>query len=99
MSAILAGKVALVTGGSRGLGRAIVEAYAAQGAAIIVASRKLDACREVAAEVASAHGVETFPVEVNVSRWESCDDLVTASYERFGVVDVLVNNAGASPAY
>jgi NAD(P)-dependent dehydrogenase (short-subunit alcohol dehydrogenase family) len=98
-SGVLAGKVALVTGGSRGLGRAIVETYAAHGAAVIVASRKLDACRAVADEVAEAHGVETFPVEVNVSRWESCDELVATSYERFGVIDVLVNNAGASPAY
>jgi NAD(P)-dependent dehydrogenase (short-subunit alcohol dehydrogenase family) len=93
------GKVALVTGGSRGLGRVIVEAYAAEGASVVVASRKLDACREVAAEVARVHGVEAFPVEVNVSRWESCDDLVAAVYERFGAVDVLVNNAGASPPY
>jgi NAD(P)-dependent dehydrogenase (short-subunit alcohol dehydrogenase family) len=93
----LTGKVALVTGGSRGLGKAMVQAFAARGADVVIASRKIEACEVLAAEVQEAHGVAALPVAANVSRWADCDALVEAAYERFGRVDVLVNNAGASP--
>ncbi len=95
----LAGKVALVTGGSRGLGREMVLAFAERGAAVVIASRKLDGCRAVAAEVERRFGGEALPVAANVSDWEQCGRLVEAAYERFGRVDVLVNNAGLSPLY
>src|SRR6476469_9756590 len=95
----LAGKVALVTGGSRGLGRAMVVAFAEAGASVVIASRKLDACEALAAEVAEPTGREAFAVAANVSRWEDCDALAAAAYDRFGRVDVLVNNAGMSPLY
>ncbi|HEX6390281.1 MAG TPA: glucose 1-dehydrogenase [Solirubrobacteraceae bacterium] len=95
----LSGKVAVVTGGSRGLGREIVHAFAAHGADVVIASRKLDNCEAVAREVADCHGRETLPVAFNVSDWEQCDALADAVYERFGRVDVLVNNAGLSPHY
>jgi NAD(P)-dependent dehydrogenase (short-subunit alcohol dehydrogenase family) len=94
----LKGKVALVTGGSRGLGREMALALAAAGADVIVASRNLDACRAVADEV-EALGRSALPHACHVGRWDDIDDLVDASYARFGRVDVLVNNAGKSPPY
>jgi NAD(P)-dependent dehydrogenase (short-subunit alcohol dehydrogenase family) len=95
----LSGKVALVTGGSRGLGKEMVLAFAEHGADVIVASRKLPACEEVAAEVQRRFGRQALPVASNVSYWAQCDALVEAAYARFGRVDVLVNNAGLSPLY
>ncbi|XVQ14739.1 SDR family NAD(P)-dependent oxidoreductase [Spirillospora sp. CA-255316] len=92
----LSGKVALVTGGSRGLGRAIVLGYAAAGADVVIASRKFDACAAVAKEV-EALGRKALPVACHVGRWDELDALAERSYERFGKIDVLVNNAGMSP--
>ena len=94
----LAGKVALVTGGSRGLGRSMVLAFADAGADVIVASRKIESCRAVAAEV-EARGRRSLPVACHVGHWSELDDLVEQSYAAFGRVDVLVNNAGMSPLY
>jgi NAD(P)-dependent dehydrogenase (short-subunit alcohol dehydrogenase family) len=95
----LEGKVALVTGGSRGLGREIVLGLARAGADVIVSSRKLEACREVAAEVEAIPGRRALAHACHVGSWEQVGQLVEASYERFGKVDVLVNNAGMSPVY
>jgi NAD(P)-dependent dehydrogenase (short-subunit alcohol dehydrogenase family) len=92
----LTGKVALVTGGSRGLGYQIVRAFADHGADVIVASRKLDNCEKVAEEVRS-RGRRSLALSVHAARWDSIDALVEASYAEFGRVDVLVNNAGMSP--
>jgi NAD(P)-dependent dehydrogenase (short-subunit alcohol dehydrogenase family) len=95
----LTGKVALVTGGSRGLGRSIVLGFAAAGADVIIASRKLDACEAVAKEVDGATGRRALPVACHVGRWDDIEALVDVSYQNFGRVDVLVNNAGMSPLY
>jgi len=95
----LAGKVAVVTGGSRGLGREMVLAFARHGADVVIASRKGDACEALAAEVRRTTGREALAVACHVGRWADCDALVERSYERFGRVDVLVNNAGMSPLY
>lgn len=95
----LTGRVALVTGGSRGLGRAMVQAFAHRGADVVIASRKLDSCEALATEVTAATGRAALPVAANVSSWDDCDRLVGAAYARFGRVDVLVNNAGMSPLY
>jgi len=94
----LAGKVALVTGGSRGLGREMVLAFAEAGADVVVASRKIDNCREVAALV-EAKGRRALPVAFHVGHWDEIDGLVEQAYGAFGHVDVLVNNAGMSPLY
>jgi NAD(P)-dependent dehydrogenase (short-subunit alcohol dehydrogenase family) len=95
----LAGKVALVTGGSRGIGRAIAGGLARAGADVVIASRKLANCEAAAQEIAAATSRRAVPVECHVGRWEECDRLVDAVYAEFGRCDVLVNNAGMSPAY
>jgi NAD(P)-dependent dehydrogenase (short-subunit alcohol dehydrogenase family) len=88
----------VVTGGSRGLGRAMVLGFAAAGADVVIASRKLEACEEVAADV-EALGRQALAVACHVGKWDDLDGLVEAAYARFGTVDVLVNNAGMSPLY
>jgi NAD(P)-dependent dehydrogenase (short-subunit alcohol dehydrogenase family) len=95
----LTGKVAVVTGGSRGIGKAVIEGFAAAGADVVIASRKLANCEEVAANVEATTGRKALPVECHVGRWEDCDRLVDAVYGHFGRCDVLVNNAGMSPLY
>ncbi|GAB2681887.1 SDR family NAD(P)-dependent oxidoreductase [Nocardia goodfellowii] len=92
-------QVALVTGGSRGLGREMVLAFAAAGADVVIASRKLDDCLALAEEVRATHGRRALPVACNVSDWEQCGALVETAYAEFGRVDVLVNNAGMSLLY
>jgi NAD(P)-dependent dehydrogenase (short-subunit alcohol dehydrogenase family) len=94
----LTGRVALVTGATRGLGRAIVQGLAAVGADVIVSSRKQDACDEVAEQVRGL-GRRAFSYACHVANWEEIDGLVEAAYAEFGHVDVLVNNAGISPLY
>lgn len=94
----LTGKVALVTGGSRGLGREMALAFADHGADVIVASRKLDNCEAVAEEI-RAKGRRALAYACHVGRWEQLETLVNAAYEAFGQVDILVNNAGLSPLY
>ena len=95
----LSGKVALVTGGSRGLGREMCVAFAEAGASVAVASRKLDACVALAEEITESTGVKAAGFAANVGRWEDCDRLVDEVYAAFGAVDILVNNAGSSPLY
>ncbi|MFJ1969477.1 SDR family NAD(P)-dependent oxidoreductase [Streptomyces sp. NPDC087903] len=92
----LSGKVALVTGGSRGLGREMVRAFATAGADLVIASRKAEACESVATEVRGL-GRRALPVAAHVGCWEDLAGLTDAAYEEFGKVDVLVNNAGMSP--
>jgi NAD(P)-dependent dehydrogenase (short-subunit alcohol dehydrogenase family) len=92
----LTGKVALVTGGSRGLGRQMVLAFAAAGADVVIASRKLDNCKALAEEI-EATGRRALPVACHVGHWNECDELADRAYEHFGKVDILVNNAGMSP--
>jgi NAD(P)-dependent dehydrogenase (short-subunit alcohol dehydrogenase family) len=92
----LTGKVALVTGGSRGLGYQMVMAFAERGADCIVASRKLDNCEAVAEEV-RALGRRALAVEVHAAKWPSIDAMIDTAYTEFGRIDILVNNAGMSP--
>lgn len=91
------GKVALITGGSRGLGYQMARALAQRGADVIIASRKLDACEEVAAELRSL-GHRALAVAAHAGRWADCDALLDRAWGEFGHVDLLINNAGMSPA-
>jgi NAD(P)-dependent dehydrogenase (short-subunit alcohol dehydrogenase family) len=92
----LTGRVALVTGGSRGLGREMVLAFARAGADVVVTSRKADACEKVAQEVTGI-GRRALAHACHVGHWDEIDELVDVAYTAFGQVDVLVNNAGMSP--
>jgi NAD(P)-dependent dehydrogenase (short-subunit alcohol dehydrogenase family) len=92
----LEGKVALVTGGSRGLGRAMVLGLARAGADVVIASRKLDGCEQVAAEV-RALGRQALPFAAHAGQMESLDALLEATFARFGRLDILINNAGTNP--
>ncbi|MXW52041.1 MAG: glucose 1-dehydrogenase [Gammaproteobacteria bacterium] len=92
------GKVALVTGGSRGLGREMTLALAQRGADVVIASRKAEVC-EAVAEEARRLGVEALPYACHVGHWDQLGELADAAYERFGKVDILINNAGMSPLY
>jgi NAD(P)-dependent dehydrogenase (short-subunit alcohol dehydrogenase family) len=92
----LTGKVAVVTGGSRGLGREMVLAFAGAGADVVIASRKLDNCTALADEIEET-GRRALPVACHVGHWSECGELADRAYEHFGRVDILVNNAGMSP--
>jgi NAD(P)-dependent dehydrogenase (short-subunit alcohol dehydrogenase family) len=92
----VAEKVVLVTGGSRGLGRAMCLALAERGARVVIASRKLDACEELAEQIRGSGG-EAFAVSCHVGNWESLEQVVTAATARWGRLDGLINNAGMSP--
>jgi len=92
----LTGRVALVTGSSRGLGYQMAKAFALHGADIIVASRKLDNCEAVASEI-RAMGRRSLAHAAHCGRWEDIDGLIEAAYAAFGRVDILVNNAGSGP--
>jgi NAD(P)-dependent dehydrogenase (short-subunit alcohol dehydrogenase family) len=92
----LSGKVALVTGGSRGLGLQMVRAFAQRGADAIIVSRKLDACEAVAEEV-RAMGRRALALSAHVGKWDEIDRMIEAAYAQFGRIDILVNNAGMSP--
>jgi len=95
----LSGKVALITGGSRGLGAKMVSAFAARGADVVIASRKLSACQALADHVHRESGRRALAVACHVGHWADCDALVAEAYAELGRVDVLVNNAGMSPRY
>lgn len=95
----LSGKVAVVTGGSRGLGFEMARAFALAGADVVIASRKFDACATAARAVAEESGRTVIPIACHVGHWDDTDRLVDASYDAFAHVDVLVNNAGMSPVY
>lgn len=95
----LTGRVALVTGGSRGIGRAVAGGLASAGADVVVASRKLESCEAATRAIEQESGRRAYPVACHVGRWEDCDRLVEVTYGEFGRCDVLVNNAGMSPAY
>ncbi|MBN9737863.1 MULTISPECIES: glucose 1-dehydrogenase [unclassified Pseudonocardia] len=95
----LAGRRALVTGGSRGLGREIAIAFAAAGADVAIASRRKDTCEELAGELASATGRRVSAHAAHVGEWDRLDPLLDEVEQELGPVDVLVNNAGIAPVY
>jgi NAD(P)-dependent dehydrogenase (short-subunit alcohol dehydrogenase family) len=95
----LTDRVAMVTGGSRGLGAAMVRGFAAAGAHVVIASRNAESCRALADEVKQHTGRRALAVGCHVGHWDELAGLVDTTYAAFGKVDVLVNNAGMSPLY
>jgi len=93
----LDGKVALVTGATRGLGRAIAEGLSRAGATVVVSSRKAEACEETAAEITAATGGRTFPLPLHVGHWDTIAPALDVVEREVGPLDVLVNNAGIAP--
>ncbi|CAA0091700.1 3-oxoacyl-[acyl-carrier-protein] reductase FabG [Mycolicibacterium vanbaalenii] len=94
----LTGKVAVVTGSTRGLGREIAFGLAHAGADVVVSSRKAASCEAVAAEIAAATGVKAIGIACHVAEWDSIPAMVDEVVCRMGRIDVLVNNAGINPA-
>jgi NAD(P)-dependent dehydrogenase (short-subunit alcohol dehydrogenase family) len=94
----LTDRVAVVTGATKGIGRAVAEGLAQAGAAVVVSSRKQALCETVASEIAAGTGRDTMGLACHVGDWEALPSFVEAVYARFGQIDVLVNNAGINPA-
>jgi NAD(P)-dependent dehydrogenase (short-subunit alcohol dehydrogenase family) len=94
----LSSRVAVVTGGTAGLGRAMVAAFARSGADVVVVSRKREACEHVVAEVRAGGGTAVAR-PCHVGHWDELEPLVDSIYDEFGRIDILVNNAGSSPLY
>lgn len=94
----LTGKTALITGGSRGLGRQMALAFAQRGACVIIVSRKLDACQAVVEEI-TGNGGKACAYACHLGKWDEINSLVNQVYADFSSVDILVNNAGMSPLY
>jgi NAD(P)-dependent dehydrogenase (short-subunit alcohol dehydrogenase family) len=94
----LTGKVAVVTGSSRGIGRSIAETMASLGAKVVVSSRKIDACEPVVEGIRQSGG-EAIAIACNISRKAEVEALVAGTRERFGPVDILVCNAAVNPVY
>lgn len=88
------GRTALITGASRGIGRAIAEYFANHGANIVVADIDFDSAQDTAREIAAQSGLQALPVSVNVSSLESAQEMVETALSKFGKIDILVNNAG-----
>ena len=96
----LTGKVAIITGSSRGIGRAIAEAMAEQGAKVVISSRKRESCEEAAAAINAKHGDGTaIVVPANISSKEELQNLVDETKKQFSKVDILVCNAASNPYY
>ncbi len=93
----LSGKVAVVTGGGRGIGQAIAYAFAKAGAQVVVTSRKAPDLEATAATIGSFGG-KAFPLPAHLGRMDEIQKMVDTVVEKFGRIDILVNNAGASPA-
>lgn len=92
------GLVAVVTGGSRGLGKEMALAMAERGADVVVTSRKAEACEEVAKQI-EAKGRQSMAYGCHIGQWDEIQGLIDATYTRFGKIDILINNAGMSPLY
>jgi NAD(P)-dependent dehydrogenase (short-subunit alcohol dehydrogenase family) len=96
----LKGKVAVITGSSRGIGRAIAERLAEHGARVVISSRKSGPCEEVAQAIKAAHGTDTaIAVPANISSKQDLEALIEAGMRAFGHIDILVCNAASNPYY
>jgi len=90
----LKNRTAVITGSTRGIGRAIAEIFALEGAKIVVSGSNIESSQKTADEIRVKYGVETLAVAINVSKLEDCETLVKASLDKFCKIDILVNNAG-----
>ena len=95
----LTDRVAIITGGSRGIGREVAKAFAAAGARVVIASRKLENCEALVAEIEAETGQPALAVQYHAGDWEANERLLALTEEKFGRLDVLMNNAGMSPLY
>jgi NAD(P)-dependent dehydrogenase (short-subunit alcohol dehydrogenase family) len=94
----LTGKVAVVTGSTKGIGRAAVEGLAAAGATVVVSSRKQELCDEAAREIEAATGSRALPIACHVGDWDAIPSFVERIHNELGRIDVVVNNAGITPS-
>ncbi len=95
----LTGRVSLVTGATKGLGRSMVQGLAEAGSDVVVVSRKQDLCDQVAREVTESTGRRALPIACHMGEWDAIPALVDRVYDEFGRVDVLINNAGINPSF
>ncbi len=95
----LTDRVAIITGGSRGIGREVAMAFAGAGARMVVASRKLENCESLVAEIEAETGQPALAVQYHAGEWEANERLLAMTEEKFGRLDILMNNAGMSPLY
>src|SRR6202165_2182223 len=95
----LTDRVAIVTGGSRGIGEATAQALADQGASVVISSRKLEGLRSAADRINARHAGPVTPTVAHVGRVEDSQRLVGMVMKRFGRIDILVNNAGTNPHF
>jgi len=95
----LDGRVAIITGSSRGIGRASAEALAQLGAKVVISSRKAEACEAVACDIRRKHGGEASVIPCNVSRKAEVEALVAGTLQTYGRIDILVCNAAVNPVY
>ena len=96
----LSGKVAVITGSSRGIGKAIAERLAEHGARVVISSRKPEPCAEVAAAINARHGEErAVAIPANISSKEALTQLIDSTRQALGPIDILVCNAASNPYY
>ena len=95
----LTGKTAIVTGSSRGIGRAIAEHFARHGANVVISSRKAEACQEVADAINARDGGRAVVIPANISSKQALEELVAGTHKAFGPVDICVCNAASNPYY
>lgn len=93
------GQVVLITGGTRGLGRAMADGFGRAGATLVIASRHQAACEQTCEELRAAWDVPATARSCHVGSWTDCDQLLSATMAEHGRIDVLINNAGMSPLY
>lgn len=94
----LTGRIAIVTGSTKGLGRAMAQGLAEAGASVVVSSRKQELCESVADEITCSTGAEVLPLACHVGNWDAIPEFIERVVDRFGKIDVLVNNAAITPS-
>ncbi|MCL2335218.1 MAG: 3-oxoacyl-[acyl-carrier-protein] reductase [Endomicrobia bacterium] len=90
----LKGKIAVITGSAQGIGKAIAETFAAEGANLVISDINAELSQKTADEIKAKYGVETIAVAGNVAKLEECENLIKGSLDKFSKIDILVNNAG-----